>query len=228
MKALSAFWKKLQARYELLNRRERILVAAALVAGPLLIGNSLLIDPQLARLRSLETSLLAQKRSQTELQTQIAVLQAQLANDPDAPVKAELAALLAMQAGLDEEVLAYRSNLVLPGEMNGLLERLLQRHSGLRLISLKTLAPSSVLPAATDAADAKEVKAARDFDLFKHGVEIRIEGRYEELQAYLAQLEQLQQRLLWGKLRYQVLEYPRAELTVTVYTLSPERAWLSL
>ena len=42
------------------------------------------------------------------------------------------------------------------------------------------------------------------------------------------QLEKLQQKLLWGQLSYRVIEYPRAELTLTVYTLSPDRTWLAL
>jgi len=29
-------------------------------------------------------------------------------------------------------------------------------------------------------------------------------------------------------LNYQVVEHPRAEMTLTVYTLSPERTWLAL
>ena len=76
------------------------------------------------------------------------------------------------------------------------------------------------------AGDAKPVE--RSFDLYRHGVEIRLEGSYGQLQAYLAQLEKLQQKLLWGKLEYRVIDYPKAELTLTVYPLSPDRTWLAL
>ena len=94
-------------------------------------------------------------------------------------------------------------------------------------VSLKTLAPQSVLPVGeVKAGDAKPVE--RSFDLYRHGVEIRLEGSYGQLQAYLAQLEKLQQKLLWGKLEYRVIDYPKAELTLTVYTLSPDRTWLAL
>ena len=205
MKAIDALWQKAQTRYGALTRREQGLVAAALLLGPLLIGKALFIDPQIAKTRALEKSILAQKRTQSELQSQVSVLQVQLANDPDTAAKAELAALRDEQAALEKEVLGHSANLVLPQEMNGLLERLLHRQPGLRLLSLKTLAPSSVLPAPpapeTAQGDAAPVIKPRAFDLFRHGVEIRVEGRYEELQAYLAQLEQLQQRLLWGKLQ---------------------------
>jgi MSHA biogenesis protein MshJ len=69
---------------------------------------------------------------------------------------------------------------------------------------------------------------ARSFDLYRHGVEIRLEGSFAELQAYLVQLEALQKRLLWGQLQYRVTAYPTAEMSLMVYTLSPDRTWLAL
>jgi len=59
-------------------------------------------------------------------------------------------------------------------------------------------------------------------------VEIRLEGSYGQLLAYLTQLEKLPQRLLWGQLSYRVIDYPRSEMTLTVYTLSPDKTWLTL
>ena len=109
--------------------------------------------------------------------------------------------------------------------MNGLLQGLLARQAGLRLISLKTLAPQSIVAGTTGAkAPAKEAQdkpAERVFDLYRHGVEIRLEGSYDDL-------EKLPQRLLWGELVYRVIDYPRAEIRLTLYSLSPDKAWLAL
>lgn len=164
------------------------------------------------------------------MQGQVATLQQQLQIDPDAGAKAELASLKLEQERLDGELRKLNKTLVRPEEMNGLLESLLARHAGLRLLSLKTLAPQSVLGAKEAAAD-KAVAAkveARSFDLYRHGVEIRLEGSFAELQAYLVQLEALQERLLWGQLQYKVTAYPTAEMSLMVYTLSPDRTWLAL
>ena len=229
MKQLRQHWKRLSERYAVLSRREKALLAAALVIGPLLIGELLIIDPQLARARGLQGSIAQQSTSLAELQGQIGSLQQQLQTDPDAGAKTELAALTAEQQRLDDELQRLGTSLVRPEEMNGLLESLLARHSGLRLLSLKTLAPQSVLGDKAAGADKAAGKpAARQFDLYRHGVEIRLEGSYGEVQAYLAQLEQLQQRLLWGQVQYRVVEYPRAEMSLMVYTLSPDRTWLTL
>lgn len=230
MTALRQHWDKLNARYVALTQRERGLVAAALVFAPMLIGYSLFVDPRLAQVKGLESGITRQSASLAELQAQVGSLQQQLQNDPDAPQKAELAALKSEQDGLDKQLQQFGAALVRPEDMNGLLEGLLARHRGLRLVSLKTLAPQSVLrEVPADAAKPGDGKVAeRVFDLYRHGVEIRLEGHYGEIKAYLAQLEKLPQRLLWGGLSYRVIDHPRAELTLTVYTLSPERTWLAL
>ncbi|PKO41514.1 MAG: hypothetical protein CVU31_15585 [Betaproteobacteria bacterium HGW-Betaproteobacteria-4] len=227
MNALRQQWKQLGRKYAALSRRERLLLAAALVLGPLLIGHALLVDPQWKRGKALQNTIATESASLATMQTQATSLQQELGIDPDAGRKAELAALVAQRDQLDEQLRQLGSALVRPEEMNGLLERLLARNAGLRLISLKTLAPQSVLLRdKAQEADGKPVE--RSFDLYRHGVEIRLEGSYGQLQEYLAQLEKLPQRLLWGQLNYRVGEYPRAEMTLTVYTLSPDKTWLTL
>lgn len=226
MKELRRWWTQLNGRYVALSRRERLFLALAVVLGPLMIGNALLVDPLAGRNKAMQNSIATQSESLAEMQTQAANLQQQLTVDPDAGKKAELAALTGERDRLDEQLRQFGAALVRPEDMNGLLEGLLARHAGLRLVSLKTLAPQSVL---RDAAKEGEGKPAeRSFDLYRHGVEIRVEGSYGQLMAYLAQLEKLPQRLLWGPLSYRVIDYPRAEMTLTVYTLSPDKTWLTL
>lgn len=228
MNSLRLFWKRLNVRYTALSQRERLLVALAVVLGPLLIGNALLVSPQQARVKGLESGIAAQNASATQLQAEVGNLQQQLNSDPDAGRKAELAALNGERDRLDEQLRQFGTILVRPEEMNGLLEGMLARNAGLRLVSLKTLAPQSVLQRGEAPRETDGKPAERSFDLYRHGVEIRLEGSYGQLQAYLAQLEKLQQRLLWGQLSYRVIEHPKAELTLTVYTLSPDKTWLAL
>ncbi|HXE41236.1 MAG TPA: type II secretion system protein GspM [Azonexus sp.] len=228
MKSLRQEWDRLNARYVALSQRERSLVAAAMVLGPLLIGYSLFLDPQTTRLKGLEQGIARQQASVVEMQTQIASLQQNLRSDPDAPQKAELAALTAERNDLDKQLQQLGSVLVRPEEMNGLLSGLLVRHADLRLVSLKTLAPQGVLHEAQPVSANDKKPAERAFDLYRHGVEIRLEGSYGALQSYLAQLEKMPQRLLWQGLSYRVINYPRAEMTLTVFTLSPDRTWLAL
>lgn len=225
--SLRQSWSRLNDRYQAISRRERLLVALAAVFGPLLIGYTLFVDPQNARLKAMENTLAGEEATVARLQAEEASLQQQLSIDPDAGRKANLAALMAERDRLEEQLREFSSVLVRPEEMNGLLESMLVRHTGLRLLGLKTVAPQSIL-ALENARDGEGKPVERSFDLYRHGVEIRLEGNYGQLQAYLSQLEKLQQKLLWGPLKYQVIDYPRAELTLTVFTLSPDRTWLAL
>lgn len=233
MNALRQRWQHLEKRYAAMTRREKLLVAAALLLVPLLAGETLILEGQRTRNAALAGSIAQQTATMKELQTQTQLLQQQLQIDPDARIKAEIAALKAEQQMLEKDLLEVGKSLVPPEQMNELLERLLARHRGLRLVSLKTLKPESVMGerdnavGTTVAKVADKLSAAR-FDLYRHGVEIRIEGTFAELQAYLVQLEELQDRLLWGHLHYEVGEYPKAEMSLMVYTLSADRTWLAL
>lgn len=229
MNSLRRRWAAWNARYTALSRRERGLVALLLVLGPALAVKALVADPQWARVRTLEKSLATQGAALAELKVLAASQRSQLTSDPDAGKKAELAALTADRDQLDRQVAEQGSTLVRPEQMNGLLERLLARHAGLRLVSLKTLPPASVLKsAAAEGGKTGDKAEQRLFDLYRHGVEIRLEGGYSELQSYLEQLERMPQRVLWERLDYRVVDYPRAEMTLMVFTLSPERTWLAL
>lgn len=231
MNAIKQQWVKINERYLALTRRERLIVSAALIFAPLMLGDALVLDPLRARVKQAQGSLAQQSSSLAEIQAQVSGMQQQLQNDPDAGAKAELAALVVERQKLDEALRELGATLVRPEEMNALLEGMLARNSSLRLLSLKTIAPRSILGQKAvnqAAAESRGKVEERKFDLYKHEVELRVEGSFSELQAYLVQLEQVNRGLLWSGVQYKVLEHPRAEMSVMVYTLSPDRAWLAL
>jgi MSHA biogenesis protein MshJ len=219
------WWISLNAKYAALSHREKILVAAAIILTPLLIGEMLFADPQRNRLTKLKTSIVQQSATTVELRTQLQSLQHRLQIDPDAGALAELVALKDDQVALENRLRQLDGRLVRPEQMNSLLERLLSRHAGLRLLSLRTLKPQSVLG---DIEGRKKETEGERFDLYQHGVEIRLEGSFADLQSYLLQLERSPQRLLWGELKYEVRAYPKAEMRLMVYTLSADRSWLAI
>jgi len=228
MNALNEIWRKLTSRYEALNRRERTLVAVAMVLGPLLIGNGLFIEPLWSKVSSLSKAITADEAMLAQFQGEFATLQAQLREDPDAARRAELAAQQRQGEEAEAKLRELGSVLVRPEQMNALLQGLLARQAGLHLVSLKTLPPEGVLGKRENAKDAAGKPVERQFDLYRHGVEIRVEGSFGELQTWLVQLEKLPQRLLWERLDYRVLDYPRAEMRLVVFTLSSEKTWLVL
>lgn len=240
---------RLAARFDAMSQRERALVAVAVVVGIAVLGKSLFVDPALARAAGAERQVQQQRGEVATVEAVLQTVRAQLAADPDAANKARLAALQAEKAEVEAGLRAVEDRLVSPERMNALLERMLARHSGLRLLSLKSLppvnlaapatasasppaAPSAVNPAAAgpeaSGAAGSPAVATEAAGLYRHGVELRLEGSYADLHAWLAQLESAPQRLLWGDLRFEVVEHPRAQLTLTVFTLSADKAWLTI
>ncbi len=197
MKPGFAFLQGAAKRYAALKPRERVLVAALAVLGPVFLGYTLFADPALNRARTLRNTLQGQQATLNDTRSQVAALEAQAQADPDAPTKAELAGLQRQLAESDARLRALQDTLVRPEEMNGLLEHLLARHGGLRLVALKTLPPQSILGAVPR--EEGKPAAERQFDIYRHGVELRLEGSYLELLAYLEQLEKAEKKLLWGR-----------------------------
>ena len=227
---MKAQWLKLAARFDAMQSRERWLVVAAVLGGIVLIGYNLIVDPAIKRTQLAVRSASEMSAQLANLQIQMRALQSPESN-PDLAATTELARLkqqLAEQAGRLETL---ENSLVPPQRMAGLLEDMIGRKTGLRLLSLKTLTVAPLLEKKTDA-DGKETEksaaksAGSSAGLYKHGVEIKLEGSYQELAGYLERLEQSASKLLWSNVTLSAEKHPKLVLTLTVYTLSLDRAWL--
>lgn len=227
---MKAQWRKLSARFEAMVMRERVLVLLAAVVGTALIYDALAIQPLEARKKRL-TLQLAEARQ--NIKTADAVMRAQDAVvDPDAVKRTYRDALRKQLAEIDQSMQGLQRGLVPPERMAKLLEEMLSRGGGLQLVSLRTLpAQRFETPGAAPAARAGD-KGARpvprdpERTIYQHSVEITLQGSYTDLHDYLARLEKLPSRMFWGRISMNTEQYPRLQVTLTVQTLSLNKAWL--
>jgi MSHA biogenesis protein MshJ len=228
---MKARWQALSQQFTALQQREKLSVVAAVILVIVMGGNSFWIEPAQRRLATLEKQIAKDKLDMQTLQAQITGLQMQL-KDPDEANRKALAQARAEMADSEQALREYDQVLVPPERAPKLLQMLFAHHRGLELVSLQTLAPAPLLaaqPAKSDAkADAKAPTAAvtKGENIQKHGIEIKMAGSYPDLLAYVAELEQLPQKLLWDSMALTVLSYPKSELTLTVSTLSLNSIWL--
>lgn len=223
---MKAYWKKLSARFDAYSQRERWMISAAVLGGIVLIGSMLFIDPAMKHSRLADQTLAEQHTQLANLQAQILALQSP-SQDPDVAARAELAESRRRLAELSGRFSDIEATLVPPQRMPGLLEDLIGRSNGLRLLSLRTLPVAPVLDKkSTEKAGEDKKSADISPGLFKHGVEIKLEGGYQELAAYLARLEKSPAKLLWSGVTLSAEKHPKLVLTLTVYTLSLDRTWL--
>ena len=86
-------------------------------------------------------------------------------------------------------------------------------------------APAAMPPSSGAISNAAAVAGG---SLYRHGVELTLEGSYPDLQAYLQAVEALPQHLLWGGLTLKADQHPKTVITLRLYTISRDRHWLEI
>jgi MSHA biogenesis protein MshJ len=64
--------------------------------------------------------------------------------------------------------------------------------------------------------------------LYRHGVELTLQGAYPDMLDYMAALEAMPSQLFWAKAKLEAEDYPRVRLTLVLYTLSLDQKWIAL
>ncbi len=238
MRSWKPRWDRLTRRIDAMSLRERALVFVTLVVLLLVMLNSLLLTPLAARDRVLLLQLQQDEQKNAVMKAQISALITSFNADPDAVLRSRLVVLRDQAERSGKALTDIQGSLVPPQRMTALLEDILRRNHGLRLVSLKTL-PVTGLIEAEAAAPTKSATeptktgvTARPITssnaVYRHGVELTVAGSYAELVHYLTELETLPWHMFWGKADLAVEVYPRVNLTLRLYTLSLDPAWLTL
>lgn len=217
---------KVIAKVDGMSLRERalIFVAAAFLVVSLI--DSLFLDPLLQQQKKLSMQVVQQQEKMKEVQAQLnALLQAKQA-DANSPQRERIRQLRQQIADGDAYLKDRRDKLVPPEKMAALLEQVLNRNGRLQLVAMNTLPVTLFIEQAADAANAQAVVQERQ--MYKHGVQITVRGSYIDLLQYLTALEKLPTRMFWGMAKLNVVQYPTAELTLTLYTLSLDKTWLQV
>lgn len=89
-------------------------------------------------------------------------------------------------------------------------------------------ATATAAPVSTTAAGSGTAAPAQAPLLYRHGVQLVVEGGYQDMVDYLQALEHMPTRLFWGGASLDAQKYPKARLTLTLYTLSLDQKWIAL
>lgn len=233
---MKALWRKLAGRYAALSGREQALVGVALLGLIATLIYAIWVQPAQALVTGLRARIGPQQSELASLQAQTASLQTGLRDESAAGARALAASREELQK-LDERLGRVDSLLVPPQRMVEVLQAVLAHHAGLSLVSLRSLPPQPLIAAGKDegggAGKGGEGKEAGGKErvvetLYRHGLEVRIAGGYADLLAYVAELERDPRGLSLTRVAFTVVEHPKAELTLTVQTLSREQDWLAL
>lgn len=230
MSPLKQKWERLAERIDAMSLRERAMIFLATALVVVLVVNTILIAPLSARQQAMSKQIVETQAKTNALQAQILTLVSAQSVDPNAPLRARMAKLETDAAATGQALQVIQSGLVAPQQMSVLLEDILHRNQNLRLVALQTL-PMENLAKALEVSPVKTAMPTvtpPELAVFKHGVEITVEGTYPDLLNYLTTMESSPWRMFWGKALLNVDTYPKSTLTLRLHTLSLDKAWLTI
>jgi MSHA biogenesis protein MshJ len=217
---LKAFLKRYADRIDNATLRERVLMFVGFAFVLVFLLNAILIDPLRVRQKALAAE---SEKLQQELVSLQAGLQGMLkggSQDIDSANRARQAKARDELSRANSRIAQEQRRFTPSDKMREVLAEMLERNRRLALVDLKTLpvAPLATAPAGSGG----------NSGLFRHGIELTVSGSYADLYEYLRTLERLPTQLYWGNAQLAVAEYPSVTLKLTLYTVSFDRAWLTV
>ena len=216
-------------KIDALSVRERMVIFIAGLAVIYLLF-SFLIEPSFSKQKQLSQQIGQQQVQIKSLQEQIQTMAKLHSTNPDAANKTRLHDIQSKLVETDIKLQRLQKGLVPSNNVASLLEDVLAKDRGLQLIRLRTLPAEPLIEQPPNGATGQniEIKNESDKNIYTHGVELTVQGGYLELLQYLSQLEKLPWRMFWGKVEMNTEAYPKVTLTLTLYTLSLDKAWLAV
>lgn len=233
---MSPLLQKYVQKLDALTRRERWMAFWAGAALILFVAYEVGIGAALERGKGLAALVADQKNQIVAATAQRAELERLMKQDPDVAMRERIAAKRRQIAEIDTQLSRIQRTLVPPESMGAVLEQLVGRDGPVRIVRLRNLpatplvekeggpvtpGPSSGSTATTPAAAAQDGSR----HVYKHGIQVVVEGPYLDLLAYVARLEKQPWQVYWGR-AVMTADYPKAQVELTLYTLSLDKAWL--
>ncbi len=231
----------LNSKWLALSKRERWMIFGAGLFAVVGLMDTFLLEPQRAALASTQQEITKIQNDTATLTEQMTTIASQAAPKPESnAIQREIAAVNTKIANQSSDLVRISSYMVPPQEMVVLLKKLLQQHTDVQVIEMQSLpvtdfiekqrkliqeqkAPASNNPQDTTAEDIwKNVP-----HVYQHAVKVKLKGKYFSLMSYAQSLKAIGQRVAWENAELKA-DYPESELTVQVYTLSGENAWLGI
>lgn len=209
-----------------LSLRERILVQIVLLTVIFFICDTLMLSHHQRQIRqitiernNLDDEIAAFDDVLLASQTTLEHAKRRYFADKNAIEQAEMT-LQAKQIQIENKL----NRLVPPTQIVDLLRNLLSKTDGLNVISINNEPVRDI----TLTIDNDNTTAADQTLLYEHAVTIKLSGNYQQLYDYLMAIESTGWELFWNTLHYQVIDYPNAEITLRVLTVSTDKHWIGL
>lgn len=224
-------WNELKDKTAALSLRERgIILAVAIVLVMFGWAQFFFLSFE-KELKSTKGEVVRVQALEHAQQAELQALTVRLADDPNAQLFAEQQQIKQKLTALKEQIEVRLSHLIAPEMMADVMHTVLSDYKGLRLISAKNLAVEPLKFADVEKNTAKIEPSNQGESsqavLFSHGFEMVLEGSYFQTVSFLERLESME-GFYWNLLKYEVSDYPSAQVTLQLSTLSLDEDWIGV
>lgn len=224
---MQAQLQQLLAKFNGLSLRERILVIASFWVILSVVWFNLLSTPVYKKTQQISTEIKSVRATQVTLKQQQQKLILARSQDPHRDIKQRIARLESEITKLDANLKEKLHGLITPKQMVKVLESVLEQHTSLKLVRVKSL---PAVPLLAEAEGENNSNSAQDkpVEIYRHGLQIEFEGNFLAALAYLESLEKLSWEFYWDEAQVEVQKYPVSRVVITVHTLSLGKGWIGV
>lgn len=220
------------------KRSEKILLLGIAAAMLSMLWLELAFDPMRAELSGLRNQISGVERQILAQQTTYNAMLAQSQEDPNRFANDRLQVIAREQAQLDEQINSLAGDLVTPNQMTQILTTVLERQAGLELVYFENEPAVPLRAGVSNAAEILAETGAVNLDqvsqqevsgqVYEHGLTIEFQGDYFSTLKYLRFLEEITGSFFWDSISFRQLEWPNAQVTLEIHTLSTDQGFIGV
>jgi len=223
MKSRFAAWGD---RFEAFSLRERSLIATGIIVVMFLFWDTLLLSPQETQQKKIVVEMYNTNQQTEAVAERIKEMSAALRGSQVTHINTRISELQTLLGKLKQQQKNLTIEFIQPAQMAGVLRDMLHAESGLVLTSLESLGVQPLFPMEKD--NEKNGIRTQQPEIYKHGLRIVFKGDYFKTLDYLRSLEAMPWNLYWDNVEYSVTKYPKANVEITVHTLSLHEGWIGV
>lgn len=253
--ALINRWQTWSASFAALGKRQRLLIALAVVGVMFLLWEALVLQSITGQQEKLNARFGKASGELAKIALEEQVLVQASSDNPAIELRRQISQLNAQLAAADKQVQDMSEGLVSARRLPEILENMLRESSDLQVLGMTTLAPRKLRLGARDDTESSETEAVADeaseynagdsqldsllvpldnrleeeriVGVYRHSVKLTLQGPYFSVVEFLIRLEKMPWRVYWDSIDYSVARYPDGKVQLEVYTLSTEKGILN-
>jgi len=213
----TSLMNKLNTRFEAISSREKSLLFYGVPLLIIVIAILQVLEPALIYQQKVADKIDNDRDRLAATEQSLKDVSAKLGVDLNLDLKTQIEASKARISDLTTSFDKEFDQLVQPNFMPILLEQMIDQARGIELVSFSSIPPEIIYQSELEEAE---------LAIYQHGIKLTFEGDFFATRAFLEETEGLGWKLYWNAFEYNVTEYPTAEVSIEIFTLSTKEEFI--